>query len=149
MSLISLTAAPRSRFLMRISSYDPSSCAFRHTSETERKCSDVRLGTRGEDRGRKEGERNDNLYSVNILFHLQVFGGRDARAWREMEKWRGVKVRCALPVQGKQHWYITSSLARMQNSRRWHWKSSESSLRGHRARCCPLGQRGTLGHPVH
>lgn len=30
MPLISLTAAPRSRFLMRISS-DPSSCAFRHT----------------------------------------------------------------------------------------------------------------------
>lgn len=31
MPLISLTAAPRSRFLMRISSSDPSSCAFRHT----------------------------------------------------------------------------------------------------------------------
>lgn len=55
MPLISLTAALRSTFLTHISSSNPPSRAvpfMTHSiSETEGKCSDVRLGTQGEDGG--------------------------------------------------------------------------------------------------
>lgn len=93
MPLISLTAAPRSRFLMRISSCDPSSCAFRHTRHL-RLNGNAALSGREHGEKTEEGRRGKEMTIYTQLIFCFIFRFLEAGTlgpegrWKSEEEWR-------------------------------------------------------------